>query len=160
MLSCVWLFTTPWTVTSQGPLSMEFSRQEYWSGWPFPSPGDLPNQGIEPWLWGLPHSSCKKAFLSLLAILWNSAFSWVFSFSPLPFTTLLFSAICKASSDNHFAFLHFFFGGKVLITTSCTMLQTSVHNSSGTLSYIMPWIYLSPPLYSHKQNDLGHTWMA
>jgi len=37
----------PWTVVHQAPLSMEFSRQEYWSGLPFPSPGDLPNQGIE-----------------------------------------------------------------------------------------------------------------
>ena len=36
---------SPWTVA---PLSMEFSRQEYWSGFPFPSPGDLPNTGIEP----------------------------------------------------------------------------------------------------------------
>ena len=42
------LFATPWTVAYQVPLSMEFSRQEYWSGWPFPSPEDLPNPGIEP----------------------------------------------------------------------------------------------------------------
>ena len=39
---------TPWTVALQAPLSMEFSRQEYWSGLPFPSPGDLPYSGIEP----------------------------------------------------------------------------------------------------------------
>ena len=39
---------TPWTATHQAPLSTEFSRQEYWSGLPFPSPGDLPNPGIEP----------------------------------------------------------------------------------------------------------------
>ena len=39
---------TPWTAAHQAPLSMEFSRQEYWSGLPFPFPGDLPNQGIEP----------------------------------------------------------------------------------------------------------------
>ena len=38
----------PWTVALQAPLSMEFSRQEYWSGLPFPSPGDLPDRGIEP----------------------------------------------------------------------------------------------------------------
>ena len=43
-----WLFATPWTVAYQAPPSMEFSRQEYWSGLPFPSPGDLPNSGIEP----------------------------------------------------------------------------------------------------------------
>ena len=40
-------FVTPWTVASQALLSMEFSRQEYWSGLPFPSPGDLPNPGME-----------------------------------------------------------------------------------------------------------------
>ena len=46
-LSCVWLFATLWTVAGQVPLSMEFSRQEYWSGQPFPSPGDLPDSGIK-----------------------------------------------------------------------------------------------------------------
>ena len=39
---------TPWTIACQAPLSMEFPRQEYWSGLPFPSPGDLPDPGIEP----------------------------------------------------------------------------------------------------------------
>ena len=47
-LSRVRLFETPWTVTYQVPLSMGFSRQEFWSGLPFPSPGDLSNPGIEP----------------------------------------------------------------------------------------------------------------
>ena len=42
------LFVTPWTVAHQAPPSMGFSRQEYWSGLPFPSPGDLPDPGIEP----------------------------------------------------------------------------------------------------------------
>ena len=41
-------FVTPWTATCQAPLSMGFSGQEYWSGLPFPSPGDLPDLGIEP----------------------------------------------------------------------------------------------------------------
>ena len=45
--SCL-TFVTPWTVAYQAPQSMEFSRQEYWSGLPCPSPGDLPNPGIEP----------------------------------------------------------------------------------------------------------------
>ena len=47
-LSRVRLFATPWTVAHQAPLSMGFSKQEYWSGLPFPSPGDLPNPGIKP----------------------------------------------------------------------------------------------------------------
>ena len=75
----------------------------------------------------------ENGFLISLCFLWNSAFKWLcLSFSPLPLA-FLFSAICKASSDNHFAFLHFFFFGMVLITASCTMSQTSVHSSSGAL---------------------------
>ena len=46
--SPVWLFGTPWTVTHQAPLCMGFLRPEYWSGLPFPSPGDRPDPGIEP----------------------------------------------------------------------------------------------------------------
>jgi len=78
LLSRVWLLVTPWTVAHQAPPSMGFSRQEYWSGVPLPSP--------------------------------------------------------KASSDNHFAFLHFFFFGVVLVLASYTMLWTSIHSSSGSLS--------------------------
>ena len=48
LLSCVWLFATLWTVACQAPLSMEFSRQEYWSGLLFAIPRDLPNPGIRP----------------------------------------------------------------------------------------------------------------
>ena len=47
VLSCVWLFATPWTIAQQAPLSMGFSRQEYWSGLSFPPPGDLPNPRIK-----------------------------------------------------------------------------------------------------------------
>ena len=46
-LSCVQLFMTPWTGACQAPLSMGFSRQEYWSGFPFLTPRDLPNPGIK-----------------------------------------------------------------------------------------------------------------
>ena len=161
----------------QASQSLGFSRQEHWSGLPFPSPmhesekwkwscsvvfyssrphGLQPTRLLHPWdfpskstgvgchcpLWKIPlvfpillfssismHCSLRKAFKKyLLAVLWNSAFRCVYlSFSPLPFASLLFSTICKPSSDNHFAFLHFFFLGMVLITTSCTMSQTSVH---------------------------------
>ena len=47
-LSCVQLSVTPWTVVHQAPLPMEFSRQENWSGVPFPTSGDLPTPGIKP----------------------------------------------------------------------------------------------------------------
>ena len=46
LISCVRLFVTAWTVAHQTPLSMEFSRKEYWIGLPFSPPGDLPNPGI------------------------------------------------------------------------------------------------------------------
>ena len=99
--------------------------------------------------------SLRKTFLSLLAILWNSSFKWVhLSFSPLPLMSLLFTAICKASSDNHFAFFHYFLLGMILITASCTMSQTSVHSSLGTLSDLILWIYFSLLLYNHKGFDL------
>ena len=54
-LSCVRLFVTSWTVARQASLTMEFPRQEYWSGLPFPVPGNLPNPGIKP---KLPASTC------------------------------------------------------------------------------------------------------
>ena len=47
VLSHVLLFVSPWTVVRQAPLFMEFFRQKYWSELPFPSPGDLPELGIE-----------------------------------------------------------------------------------------------------------------
>ena len=118
-------------VAYQAPRSMGFSRQEYWSGLPFPSPGDLPNPGIEPRSPALQtdalpsdprslvfpillfssiflHRSLRKAFLSpcySLELCIQMGISFLFS---LLLASLLFTAICKASSDNHFAFLHFF----------------------------------------------------
>ena len=59
-LSRVRLFVTLWTIARQAPPSMGFSRQEYWSGLPFPSPGDFPTQGSNP---GLPH--CRQMLYHL-----------------------------------------------------------------------------------------------
>ena len=115
-LSSVQLLVTPWTAAYQAPPPMVFSRQEYWSGVPLPSP-------VFPILLFSSislHWSLRKAFLSLLAILWNSVLRQVYLSLSLPFTSLLFSATCKASSDSHFAFLHFSFLGMVLILVSCT----------------------------------------
>ena len=93
----------------------------------------------------------RKSFLSSLAILWNSAFRWVYlSFSPLPSTSVLFSAIYKASSGNHFAFFHFFFLGMVLITACCTHCDFSVISiliHTGSI-YHTCWIY-QPKSYRH-----------
>ena len=68
-LSHVWLFATPRNIAHQAPLSMEFSRQEFWSGLPFPSPGDLPNPRIEP------RSPAQQAD-SLLSELWDFPYSF------------------------------------------------------------------------------------
>ena len=100
----------------------------------------------------------KPSYLSLL--FFGTLHSNGYIFSPLPFASLLFSAICKASSDNHVAFLHFFFWGMLSIIVYCTMLQTSVHSYSGTLSDLIPRVYLSLPLCNPKGFDLGHTWMV
>ena len=83
---------------------------------------------------------------------------YIYSFPALPLASFLFSAICKASSDNHFTFLHFFFLEMVLITPSvqCHEPPPMVLQAL-CLSDLIPWIYLSLPLYNHKGFDLGHT---
>ena len=63
--SGVWLFATPWTVAHQTPLSMGFSRQEYWSGLPFPSLGDPSDSGIKPWSPGLQADSLPSIHMHI-----------------------------------------------------------------------------------------------
>ena len=100
----------------------------------------------------------QESFISLLAILWNSAFSCVYlSLYTLPLASLLFSALCKASSDNHFTFLDIFFLGMVLVTDSYTTLRISIHSSSGTGATRSKPLNLSPPLCTHKRCDIGHS---
>ena len=78
-LSHVWLLVTPGTVAHQASLPMEFSRQEYWSGLSFPSPGDLPDAGIELWvflhcrqiLYRLSHQADWVLFSPILFYLFN-----------------------------------------------------------------------------------------
>ena len=90
VLSCVWLFVTPWTVACQAPRSMGFSRQEYWGGLPLPPPGDLPDPGTEPMSpalagrlfttepAGKPHSVLKFSYFKvLLKILHPAKPSWI-----------------------------------------------------------------------------------
>ena len=79
---------------------------------------------------------------------------------PFSFSFSSFSVTCKASLDKHFAFLPILFLGIVLITASSKISWTSTHGSSGTLSDLNPWIYLSLPLYNCKGFDLDHTWMV
>ena len=98
------------------------------------------------------HCSLKKAFLYILAVFWNSAFRWVYlSFSPLPFTSLLFSAICKVSSDNRFAFCISFSWGWFwsLPPVPCYEPPFTVPQAL-CLPDLIPWIYSSLPLYSQS----------
>ena len=82
--------------------------------------------------------------------------SFLFPFS-LPFPSLLFTAICKAFSENHFAFV---------ISFSWSVSPVQCHEPLSTvfqalyLSDLIPWIYLSLPLYNCKGFDLGHNWMV
>ena len=92
----------------------------------------------------------RLSYLSLLFFGTLHSNGYIFPFLLYLLLLFLFTAICKASSDNHFAFLHFFFLGMVLIPAPCTVSWTSIHSSSGTLLDLMPWIYLSLPLYNHK----------
>ena len=93
------------------------------------------------------HCSLQKAFLSLLAILWNAAFRWVYlSFFPLPFA-FLFSVICKASSDSHFAFMLSFSWGWFW-SPPPIQCHENLSLVSGTLSELISWIYLSLSLYN------------
>ena len=94
------------------------------------------------------HWWLRKAFLFLLAILWKSAFRWIYlSFSLFPFASLLFLAICKASSDNHFSFLHFFFLRMVFY---CCLLYSVIREGDGT-----------PLQYSCLENPMdGGAWWA
>ena len=109
--------------------------------------------------------------ISLHWLLRLSYISWLFfnilcsdgyMFSFLFCLLLLFlpRLFVKSSSDNRFAFLHFFSLGMVLIASFYTVFGISVHSSSGLLSGLILWICLSLPLYNHKGFDLGHTWMV
>ena len=81
---------------------------------------------------------------------------FILSFSPLLFASFLFIAVCKASSDSHFAFLHFFFLGAVLIPISCTMSLTSMHSSSGTLSFRSSHLKSSAMLCWSSHAEIPH----
>ena len=73
---------TPWTVAHQAPLSMGFSRQEYWSGLPFPSPGDVPDPGIEPGFPALQADSLHTELPGKYVIVFYS--KWVLYISTQP----------------------------------------------------------------------------
>ena len=124
------------------------------------------------------HWSLRKAFLSLPAVLWNSSFRRVYlSFSLLPFAFLLFTVICKTSSDNSFAFLHLFLGDG-FDPFSCTMVKhlptmretqvralgREVHLEKEMATYFsilawkIPWMEEPSRLQSMGSQRVRHDW--
>ena len=101
------------------------------------------------------HFSFKKAFFFPLAILWNSALS------TLAFCFSSFLSYLQSLFRQTPCLLAFLFLWDGLVTASCTILRTSVHSSSGTLSTRSNPLYLFvTSTYNHKGFDLGHTWVA
>ena len=80
----------------------------------------------------------------------------IFFLFSISFCFSSFTAICKASSDSHFSFLHFFSMGMILIPVSCTMSPQSIVHQAPCLSDVVPKIYFSLLLYNQKGFDLGH----
>ena len=105
------------------------------------------------------HCSLKNAFLSLLAVLWNSIFSWVYLSLLFCFLLLLFSAILKDSSDDQFAFLFLSYCLERFWPpppVQCYELLSIVLQAC-YISGLTPSICSSPPLYNHKRFYIGHT---
>ena len=90
--SHVQLCVTPWTVAHQTPLSMGFSRQEYWSGLPCPPPGDLPNPGIEP---------ASLASPTLSGRFFTTSTTWKAQFCGIPSYILRWKSL-RVRLDNNF----------------------------------------------------------
>ena len=90
MLGCVQLFATPWSVARQNPPSVNFSRQEHWSGLPFPTPGDLPSPGIEPTSLVSP-ALAGRFFINCTT--WEAQLQYAFAYTVTPFDSL------KCNSD-------------------------------------------------------------
>ena len=106
LLSHVHFFATPWTVARQASLSMGFSRQEYWSGLPFPPPGNLPSPGIKPTLLTSPlladgffTTSAAWEALSYVRSLNNLEFIFVYVCRNVP--TCCFTCSCPAFPAPH-----------------------------------------------------------
>ena len=108
------------------------------------------------------HWSLRKPFLSLLAILWNSAFKWVYlSFSPLLSASLLFRAILRPPQTAILLFcISFSWGWSWPLSPVLYHEPPSIVHQALCLSDVVPEIYFSLPLYNHKGFDLGHTWMV
>ena len=118
LLSLVWLFSTPWTVAHQAPLSMEFSKQEYCSGLPFPSPGDLPDPGIKP------RSPALQADFFFFFTVWATKEAPIITLETLKYWCPRFTL--DELNQNHWKWFPALFYFKLLGYFSCT---TGVENN-------------------------------
>ena len=156
--SRIWLFATPWTAAYQGPLSLGFSRQEYWSGLPFPSPGYLPNPGIE---LQVSRIAVRRFTIWATREALQMSIPFLFSFSPFPLASLLFQLFVSPCQTIILPFCISFSWGWSwsLPPVQCHEPPYIVHQAL-YLPDLIPWIYLSLPLFIHKGFDLCHTWMV
>ena len=136
--SCDPFFATPWTVAHQAPLSMGFSRQEYWSGLPHPPPGDLPGPGIEP----------RDQTLSLISpALAGRLFTTRATCKALQICSAYFNSICDCQQIPHARILlskyffsntpeNFFTANQALRFPFTNLTCTSAISKRDILSYI------------------------
>ena len=148
VLSCVWLLVTPWTVAHQPPLSMEFSRQEYWSRLPFPPPGDLPHLGIEPvppalaggfftteppgkpsdlWLHRLKYSAPENIITLELCLWVNKEKTFGSAYILKPHVSAKLKVIWKFGLVSNFSTIFVFFWEKILDPRNNDTFKTVVH---------------------------------
>ena len=121
-LSRVQLFVTPWTVAHQAPLSVEFSRQESWSRLPFPSPGDLPDQGLNP---GILHCRQILYHLSHQGSLYEWEYKYIFS---------MCTVVIKKKKEENFCQLRSLFQREYI---SFWKLVTLIRNQDA-INFILP----------------------
>ena len=144
--SRVQLFVTPWTVAHQTPLSMEFSRQEYWSGWPFPPPGDLPDPGLR---WCCVQGACMvPCFCSQPPAFAPGASEWLLGFLA---SLCLLSRICPTAHTCSYSSCH---------TCRCVLLLKETEKAmaphSSTLAWKTPWTEEPGGLQSMGSLRVGH----
>ena len=155
-------FAIPWTVAHQAPLSLEFPRQEYWSGLPFPSPGDFPDPGIEPvspaladgffYHWATRESNtwmCREKMLLLLAVgHWGVWKSFIFKKQKMvsfPICIYLITSEVVVQSSHVRLFCDF---------KDCSPTGSSVHGISQ--ARILEWVTLSFSRGSFWPRDQTH----
>ena len=161
-LSRVWLPAIPWTAAYQAPVSMGVSRQEYWTGLPVPSPWkELCSFPLFcfPLFLCIDHQG-RLSYLSLLFFGTLHSDGFIFPFL-LCLLHLFFSQLSvKPPQTTILPFCIFFsWGWSWSLPPIWCHKPPSVVLQALCLSDLVPWIYLSLPLYNGKGFDLGHTWM-